>query len=464
MSQDISHKSQDDLTNLLHKIQHNLVHDVDDFDQFRELKGVLNETLGGPPFKIAIVLVVFLNFLYTFYDAFFAARITSMITSECYCDPTDKIFYRAFMMSSMIFWASFLIAYGLYYTCGRKYLVFACHNKINTDLETDKYVNKTHEDLVKLLDVLEKKEKKFQTQLKELVTTKFLDDDHCESIRQLYYNTSLYWTKTDTDSSADLFGTSHKNGKQDDTQKSSSQGSSEPVQTVGRANTTANRSTSNVHMVQADIEFVQDNMIESGQAADGQNNAGESRQTNNRENAMEDNNDMEFGNGQNNNTDSGPGSRSDGGNDDDDLGQVDKRSTQEPQTAKTQSKRWNCFMTIKVILISLRFLFRFLIVPLLQLQLFNDYAWYCLLNNIVRDYCATQTNKYCINLDHSMVNYCLYILLLVALLFSFLINWLPKGVPQVVLLYKARRIMVNKKGQLKSQFGYKKFENESDTD
>ena len=457
MSQDISHKSQDDLTNLLQKIQHNLVHDVDDFDdQLRQLRGVLNETLGGLPFKIAIVLVVFLNFLYTFYDAFFATRITSMITSECYCDLTDKIFYRTVMMSSVIFWILFLFVYGAYYTCGRQHVVCACHNEINTDLKTDKYVSKTHEDLVKLLDVLEKKEKKFQAQLRELVTTKFLDDEHCESIQQHYYSTSLYWTKTDTDSSGDP---SHK---QDDTQKSSSQGSSEPVQTPGQANTTASHDT---HMMQVDIEFMPDNIVESGQIANGQNNtvqAGESRPANNGENAME------SGNGQSNNTGSeqiSPGSRSDGGGDE--LGQVttfDKKSTQEPQTAKTLSRRWYCFMFIKVSLILLRFVFRLLIVPLLQLQLFNDYAWYCLLNNIVRDYCATQTNKYYIGLDHSMVNYCVYILLLIALLFSFLINWLPKGVPQVVLLYKARRIMVNKKGQLKSQFGYKKFENESDTD
>ena len=62
------------------------------------------------------------------------------------------------------------------------------------------------------------------------------------------------------------------------------------------------------------------------------------------------------------------------------------------------------------------------------------------------------------------MNYCVYILLLIALLFSVLINWFPKGIPQVVLLYKARRIMVNKKGQFKSQFEYKKFVNEPDTD
>ena len=119
-------------------------------------------------------------------------------------------------------------------------------------------------------------------------------------------------------------------------------------------------------------------------------------------------------------------------------------------------------MFLKVTLIGLRFVFRFLIVPLLQLQLFSDYAWYCLLNNVVRNYCQTETNKYYIGLDHSLVNYCVYILLLIALLFSFLINWFPKGIPQVVLLYKAGRIMINRKGTLKSQFDYMKLVNESD--
>ena len=128
----------------------------------------------------------------------------------------------------------------------------------------------------------------------------------------------------------------------------------------------------------------------------------------------------------------------------------------------TKSQRWLCFMFLKVTLIGLRFVFRFLIVPLLQLQLFSDYAWYCLLNNVVRNYCQTETSKYYIGLDHSLVNYCVYILLLVALLFSFLINWFPKGIPQVVLLYKAGRIMINKKGKLKSQFDYMTLVNKSD--
>ena len=69
MSQDldINRKPKDDLAELLHKIQSNLVDDVDDLDdQISELKGVLNETLGDLPFKFAILLVVFLNFVYSY--------------------------------------------------------------------------------------------------------------------------------------------------------------------------------------------------------------------------------------------------------------------------------------------------------------------------------------------------------------------------------------------------------------
>ena len=439
MSQDTA-KAKDDLTDLLHQIQSNLVDYVDDTnDQINELKGVLNETLGGLPFKFAILFIVFLNFLYTSYDAFFATRITSMITNECYCDPTDRTFYRIVTMLSMVFWISFLFIYGVYSTCGCKHLVCPCHNQTKADLETDKYVSKVHEDLVKLLDVLKKSEKKFQAQLRELVTTKFLDDDHCESIRQHYYSTSLYWKKTDTHLSADPhISKICENGKQDDTGKSnSSQANRDAMQTTGLANTIANCNTSNV--LEVDIEFVQDNTVQStvqagigfGQANNGQNNtvqeadkdiesaqanngenntvqAGhghgmESLQTNNEENnAVQGDNDIESGQASNgeintgqvntkqddNNTDSeqieviSPANSdsefinpSQGSDNLRQVTKVNKQSIQEPQTTRSQSKRWYCFMFLKISLIALRFVFRLLIVPLLQLQLFNDYAW-----------------------------------------------------------------------------------------
>ena len=122
------------------------------------------------------------------------------------------------------------------------------------------------------------------------------------------------------------------------------------------------------------------------------------------------------------------------------------------ERVKHKSKRLCCIMFLKVTLIAIRYIFRFLIVPLLQLQLFSDYAWYCLLNNVIRNYCETVTNRYFIGLDHSLVIYCVYILLLISLLFSFLISWFPKGIPQVVLLIEPRGIMINTKGKSRSQF------------
>ena len=210
MSEDIHHtKPEDinDLAELLHKIQSNLIDDVDDLgDEISELKGILNETLGDLPFKFAIVIVVFLNFLYTSYDAFFAARIgDGMITDECYCHHTDKTFYRTVMLLSTATWFSFLFIYGVLSTCGRKYVVCTRQHEI----KADKYACKIREDLLELLDVLKKRERKFQAQLRELVTTKFLDDDHCESIRQHYYNTSLYgWKKTGSNSPKSSKGSS----------------------------------------------------------------------------------------------------------------------------------------------------------------------------------------------------------------------------------------------------------------
>ena len=58
----------EDITNGIHS---NLVDNADDLgDQISELKGFLSETLGDLPFKVAIIIVVLFNFLYTCYDAF----------------------------------------------------------------------------------------------------------------------------------------------------------------------------------------------------------------------------------------------------------------------------------------------------------------------------------------------------------------------------------------------------------
>ena len=388
-----------------------------------------------------------------------------MTTNECYCDPTDRTFYRTVMMLSTIFWTFFLSFYIVYSTCGLKRIIVDCTRQHKIKTNSLYAVCEIREDLVKLINVLEKREKKFQAQLRELVTTKFLDDEHCKSIQQHYYGTSLYSTKTDTDSSADLSNTTHKNSRQDDTEKS--QANSEPVQAAGLGNTTAH-GCSNV--VQVDIQFEQDKDNTVQLQSTVQPGIGSGLVNSEENNAVQDDNVIESEQGQNNtgqlqahNTASDIEllNPSEGSND---LGQVTKVNNQEPETSRRCS-RWCCFMVLKLSLIAIRFVFRLLIVPLLQLQLLNDYAWYCLLNDVIRNYCETETNKYYIGLDHSMVNYCVYILLLIALLFSFLINWFPKGIPQVVLLYKVGRILI-KKRHFKSQFEYHKLVsvNDSDTD
>ena len=487
MSEDTHHthpepEDVDDLAELLDKIQSNLIDDVDDLgDKISELKGILNETLGDSPFKFAIVIVVFLTFLYTSYGAFFAARTGDMITDECYCHPTDQTFYRAVMLLSTGAWILFLIIYGVFSTCGRKYLVCIHQHEI----PANRHVRKIHSDLLELLGVLKKRERKFQVQLRELVTTKFLDDDHCESIRQHYYNTSLYgWKKTGSDMPESSTGSSK-------TSSNPQQNNNNTLQVQDAARPCAQQSR-NIE-VKADIEITKQpgdtesghaqaipNALQSGinygQATNGQDSTAKDNNesevdTNSKQLGeavtAQDNSDSELQNSiqvisKNTNSNSNPRlviSDRDSGP----VTKVNNKSIQKPKTCRNQSqrRRWLCFMFLKVTLIGLRFVFRFLIVPLLQLQLLSDYAWYCLLND-VRNYCQSETNKYHIGLDHSLVNYCVYILLLIALLFSFLINWFPKGIPQVVLLYKARRIMINKKGKLKSQFDYMTLVNESD--
>ena len=136
------------------------------------------------------------------------------------------------------------------------------------------------------------------------------------------------------------------------------------------------------------------------------------------------------------------------------------------QKDRKQPKRWWYYMCAKIGLIALRFIFRILIVPLLQLQWFNEYAWNCLMNNVIRNYCETETSKYFIGLDHTFVLYAVYVLLVIALLFSFIINWFPSGIPVVSFKYDGTRIIdILKHIQInidkKRQFAYKRFENET---
>ena len=95
-----------------------------------------------------------------------------------------------------------------------------------------------------------------------------------------------------------------------------------------------------------------------------------------------------------------------------------------------------CFMLFKILFISVRFGFRLAIIPLLQLHWLNDYAWNCIFNNLLREYCATITNEYFIGLDHSLVVYAMYVFILSAILFSIIIDWFPRGIPSFILKFE----------------------------
>ena len=349
-----------DVKNVAEKVKEDLADSVDDFsEQLHELKGILSEALGDLPFKVAIIIVVVFNLLYTLYRSFLATRTDNVIESDCYCNPTDRTFYRTIMLVSMIFWIIFLFAYAFKSTFGHGHFTRYNQAKQNTQ--------ETSEDQAfsELFDIVTQQERNFRAQLEDLVSTKFLDHDYAKRIEEEY---------------------------------------------ISKNNTNCKDAT----LARNDI------------------------------------------------TDKGIQSR------------IQQFKQSHAEKTRILPKRWYCFMFVKVLLIILRFVFRLLIVPLLQLQWFNEYAWNCLMNNIIRNYCETETSKYYIGLDHSFVLYSVYIILLVALLFTFVINWCPKGTPEVIFHYKAvrtidalkskglklNRIMISKKGH----FPYQMFENEDDDD
>ena len=94
------------------------------------------------------------------------------------------------------------------------------------------------------------------------------------------------------------------------------------------------------------------------------------------------------------------------------------------------------FMFFKVIFILIRLGFRLAVIPLFQLHWLDDYAWNCIFNKLIRKYCKTVRNEYFIGLDHSLVIYVMYVLILLAILFSIIINWFPKGIPNIILNFE----------------------------
>lgn len=124
-------------------------------DQLHELKGILSESLGDFPFKVAILIVVVFNLLYTFYHAFLATRIDDIIENDCYCDPIDRAFYRTIIIVFISFWVCFLFGYGVKSTFGHRH--FTRHNKAK-EIKRDDRAEKA---FTKLFDKVTKQEKNF---------------------------------------------------------------------------------------------------------------------------------------------------------------------------------------------------------------------------------------------------------------------------------------------------------------
>ena len=91
------------------------------------------------------------------------------------------------------------------------------------------------------------------------------------------------------------------------------------------------------------------------------------------------------------------------------------------------------FMFFKVIFILVRLGFRLAIIPLFQLHWLDDYAWNCIFNCYIRDYCKAEGREYFIAVDRSLVVYAMHILILLAILFTVIISWFPRDIPKIVL-------------------------------
>ena len=348
---------------------------LDDVSGQQELKGILIESLGDFPFKCAILLIVFFNLIYTFYHAFFATRIDYVIESDCYCDPTDRAFYIAITLSSVIIWICILCGYAVISTFGHGHFIRFNEAKQN---KHDKSVGEKNSELS---DKVTAYEKSFQGKLRDIVSAKLLDYDYCKAIEDYYqylYNQSI-----------------ELNTLKDATMTTDQEETTATTMCADATDVIADTSEDTFTDKQLKFEYF-----------------------------------------------------------------YNKKGRKQPT-------RWWCYMWTKILLIVLRFMFRLLIVPLLQLQWFNEYAWNCLMNNVIRNYCETNTSQYYIGLDHTFVLYSVYIILLIALLFSLIINWFPQGIPEVTFQYKTQQVLIknfkvniNKKGQ----FSYHKLTNEESTE
>ena len=88
-------------------------------------------------------------------------------------------------------------------------------------------------------------------------------------------------------------------------------------------------------------------------------------------------------------------------------------------------RRHKAVTSFKLFLIVNQFLSQLLIVPLLQLQWIDQYAWVCVAG-ISRNYCNSDRDIYNLALDQAVVVYMFYASILFAALLSMVIGWLPQ--------------------------------------
>ena len=103
-----------------------------------------------------------------------------------------------------------------------------------------------------------------------------------------------------------------------------------------------------------------------------------------------------------------------------------------PKVNAPIKRKCTCIIIIKLILVIIRFVIQISIIPLLICQWLNHYAWSCVMDGL-RDYCGRLTEEYHhnIGMDQSITIYGVYVTILLSVLFTIMIKWLPKGFPHM---------------------------------
>ena len=85
-------------------------------------------------------------------------------------------------------------------------------------------------------------------------------------------------------------------------------------------------------------------------------------------------------------------------------------------------------VSLKIFLIVTQALVQLLIIPLLELQWLDQYAWVCVADGINRNYCSSDGDADHLALDQVVVVYMFYASIVCATLLSLVICWLPQYV------------------------------------